>query len=156
MSFIERHGLRFAYVSGAMANGIASVELVELIAATGCLGFFVLLVSVLRPEKAIHRRARARSFRWSSALCATIHSPNEPGADCSGGSYTRYAVRKVSAAAYMKLTQVLFAMHLADRLTSMGCAAQNYPLPRSHVQRLHVTLCGLHRVKWLISCLRRG
>lgn len=38
--FRRAHGLRYAYVAGAMANGIASVELVEAMARGGMLGFF--------------------------------------------------------------------------------------------------------------------
>ena len=38
-SFCEIHGTRFAYVSGAMANGIASAELVIAMANANMLGF---------------------------------------------------------------------------------------------------------------------
>jgi hypothetical protein len=39
-SFTEAHGLRFPYVAGAMANGIATPELVVALARSGMLGFF--------------------------------------------------------------------------------------------------------------------
>ena len=39
-AFRRDHGVRYAYVTGAMANGIASVELVEAVARAGMLGFF--------------------------------------------------------------------------------------------------------------------
>ena len=39
-SFCEIHGVRFPYVSGAMANGIASTRLVIAMARAGFLGFF--------------------------------------------------------------------------------------------------------------------
>ena len=39
-SFAEVHGLRFPYVAGAMANGIATVALVSELARNGFLGFF--------------------------------------------------------------------------------------------------------------------
>ena len=39
-AFREAHGLRFNYVAGAMANGIASVELVIAMAHAGMLGIF--------------------------------------------------------------------------------------------------------------------
>src|SRR5690242_10219262 len=38
--FGREHGARYAYVTGAMANGIASVELVEAGARAGMLSFF--------------------------------------------------------------------------------------------------------------------
>lgn len=39
-SFCETHGLRFPYVGGAMANGIATTTMVAELARAGCLGFF--------------------------------------------------------------------------------------------------------------------
>ena len=39
-NFRADHGLRYAYLAGAMANGIASVEVVEAMARAGMLGFF--------------------------------------------------------------------------------------------------------------------
>ena len=39
-SFCTDHGIRFPYVAGAMANGIASVEIVVAMANAGMLGFF--------------------------------------------------------------------------------------------------------------------
>lgn len=39
-AFRVAHGLRYAYVAGAMAGGIASVDLVVDMAQAGCLGFF--------------------------------------------------------------------------------------------------------------------
>ena len=39
-SFCEIHGIRFPYVSGAMANGIATTQLVIAMAKNGMLGFF--------------------------------------------------------------------------------------------------------------------
>ena len=39
-SFTELHGVRFPYVAGAMANGIASTELVCAMANAGFLSFF--------------------------------------------------------------------------------------------------------------------
>lgn len=39
-AFRQQHGLQLAYVAGAMAGGIASVDLVVDMARAGCLGFF--------------------------------------------------------------------------------------------------------------------
>ena len=39
-SFRRDHGLRYAYVSGAMANGIGSVEIAEAMGRAGMLGVF--------------------------------------------------------------------------------------------------------------------
>ena len=39
-SFRADHGLRYAYVAGAMANGIASTQLVDAMGRAGMVGFF--------------------------------------------------------------------------------------------------------------------
>jgi trans-AT polyketide synthase, acyltransferase and oxidoreductase domains len=39
-SFTQTHGVRFPYVTGAMANGIATTQLVAEVGRAGCLGFF--------------------------------------------------------------------------------------------------------------------
>src|SRR5438045_4939978 len=39
-SFRAEHGLRYAYVTGAMANGIGSADIVEAMSQAGMLGFF--------------------------------------------------------------------------------------------------------------------
>ena len=39
-SFTELHGVRFPYVSGAMANGIATTQLIIAMSNAGFLGFF--------------------------------------------------------------------------------------------------------------------
>src|SRR5437899_12721842 len=39
-SFRADHGLRYAYVAGAMANGIGSEQIVEAMSRAGMLGFF--------------------------------------------------------------------------------------------------------------------
>ena len=38
--FKRRHGLKYAYVAGAMANGIASTALVKTMGENGMVGFF--------------------------------------------------------------------------------------------------------------------
>jgi NAD(P)H-dependent flavin oxidoreductase YrpB (nitropropane dioxygenase family) len=39
-SFLEVHNLRFPYIAGAMANGIATTDIVIAMAKAGMLGFF--------------------------------------------------------------------------------------------------------------------
>ncbi|MBM74321.1 MAG: 2-nitropropane dioxygenase [Proteobacteria bacterium] len=103
--FTECLGLRFPYVSGAMANGIATVEIVEEMARIGCMGFFGAAgLSLERVEQAIQRLSSLtdKNMPWGSNL---IHSPNEPELEeavCD--LYLKYRTRCVSAAAYMKLT----------------------------------------------------
>ncbi len=55
-AFRAEHRLQYAYVSGAMANGIGSVEIVEAMAAAGMLGVFGAAgLPLARVEAAIDR-----------------------------------------------------------------------------------------------------
>ena len=103
-AFRLAHGLRYAYVAGAMANGIASVELVEAMARSGMLGFFGAAgLDVERIEAAIQRLSdnlAGRPFGFN-----LIHSPNEPDREAATVDlYLRRGVRLVEAAAYLGLT----------------------------------------------------
>ncbi|MDJ0836705.1 MAG: PfaD family polyunsaturated fatty acid/polyketide biosynthesis protein [Acidobacteriota bacterium] len=75
-SFCDDHGLRYPYVSGAMANGIGSVAIAVAMARAGMLGFFG--AAGLTP-KAVARaiediRAQAGDAPFGVNL---IHAPNE-------------------------------------------------------------------------------
>lgn len=103
-AFCRDHGLRFAYVAGAMANGIASVQLVEAMARAGMLGFFGAAgLDLDRIEKAIDRLTSSLAglpFGFN-----LIHSPNEPDREAATVDlYLRRGVRLVEAAAYLRLT----------------------------------------------------
>ncbi|HVE13268.1 MAG TPA: 2-nitropropane dioxygenase, partial [Elusimicrobiota bacterium] len=106
-SFLKTHGLRFACVSGAMANGIASVEIVEAMSRAGMLGFFGAAgLSVERVEAALDRlKASLGSAPWGMNL---IHSPNEPALeDAIVDLYLKKGVRLVEASAYLDLTPAI-------------------------------------------------
>ncbi|MEM1033579.1 MAG: PfaD family polyunsaturated fatty acid/polyketide biosynthesis protein [Myxococcota bacterium] len=113
-SFREAHGTRFPYVAGAMANGIATVELVAAMAKVGALGFFGAAgLGIEQIEDAlVHLDAAVGDGRaWGSNL---IHSPQEPGLeDATVALYLRRGVRRVSASAFMELTPavVRYALH---------------------------------------------
>ncbi len=109
-SFCEVHGTRFPYASGAMANGIASAEMVIAMAEAGFLAFFG--AAGLQPQSIEHaiEQIEARlgvpngkqTPSWGANL---IHSPNDPALEeAVAGLYLRRGVRRVSAAAYMGLT----------------------------------------------------
>lgn len=105
-SFAEVHGLRFPYVAGAMANGIATVALVSELARHGFLGFFGAAgLSPARVESAIDQLQRElgkTTANWGSNL---IHSPAEPALeDTIADLYLRRGVHCVEASAYMALT----------------------------------------------------
>lgn len=108
-SFSEVHHVRFPYVAGAMANGIASTRLVIAMARGGCLGFFGSAgLSPGRVEAALTELAAEldpQALSWGANL---IHSPNEPGLENAiVDLYLRRGVRRVSAAAYMALTPAI-------------------------------------------------
>ena len=108
-SFCETHGVRFPYASGAMANGIASTGLVIAMARAGFLGFFGAAgLAIERVESALDDLSRELGstdnggLPWGANL---IHSPNEPALEEGVADlYIRRQVRRVSAAAYMRLT----------------------------------------------------
>ncbi len=104
-TFCEAHSLRFPYVAGAMANGIASVELVTEMAKAGMLGFFGAAgLSHARIEQAVTTLRRVLDpggASWGSNL---IHSPDEPLHEAGTVElYLSHGVRRVSAAAYLSL-----------------------------------------------------
>ena len=105
-SFNEIHGTRFAYVAGAMANGIASVDLVNAMATQRMLAFFGAAgLSLGRVEKAIdalQRQLDPQQLPWGANL---IHSPAEPALEeAVADLYLRRGVRCVEASAYLALT----------------------------------------------------
>jgi trans-AT polyketide synthase/acyltransferase/oxidoreductase domain-containing protein len=102
-SFRADHGLRFAYLAGAMANGIGSADIVERMGQAGMLGFFGAAgLSLARVEAAIDRIQRARPFPHGFNL---IHTPNEPAHEAAVVDlYLRRGVRLVEASAYLDLT----------------------------------------------------
>ncbi|GIW81400.1 MAG: 2-nitropropane dioxygenase [Gemmatales bacterium] len=106
-TFRQRHGLRYAYVAGAMANGIGSVEIVEAMGRAGMLGFFG--AAGLSPDAvdaAIHS-LQSRLGREDSQPMGfnLIHSPNEPELENAiVDLYLRRHVRLVEASAFLDLT----------------------------------------------------
>ncbi|MEE8410629.1 MAG: 2-nitropropane dioxygenase, partial [Myxococcota bacterium] len=108
-TFAEVHGVRFPYVTGAMANGIATVRMVIAMAETGGLGFFG--AAGLQPavvDEALAEIGQAldgRHLAWGANL---IHSPSEPDLEeAIAELYLRRNVRRVSAAAFMRLTPAI-------------------------------------------------
>jgi trans-AT polyketide synthase, acyltransferase and oxidoreductase domains len=104
-SFRQDHGLRFACMSGAMANGIGSVEVVGAMGRHGLLGIFGaagLAVDVI--ERAIDRLERSLGGTIPFGM-NLIHSPAEPHMEASTVSlYLKRGVRLVEASAFLNLT----------------------------------------------------
>ncbi|TDD93522.1 PfaD family polyunsaturated fatty acid/polyketide biosynthesis protein [Actinomadura rubrisoli] len=100
--FCRTHGLRFPYVTGEMAGGIASVRLVTAVARAGMLGFFG--AAGLAPsdvERAVVRLSAdlGRTGGWGVNL---IHAPGAE--DIVADLLLRHGVPRISASAFLDLT----------------------------------------------------
>jgi trans-AT polyketide synthase/acyltransferase/oxidoreductase domain-containing protein len=105
--FMRQQGLAYAYIVGAMANGITSVEMVAAAGRAGMMGFFGaagLLPADIEP--ALQRLSDELGDRpYGSNL---IHNPAEPELEMATVEcYLRHDLRRVSASAYLALTQPL-------------------------------------------------
>lgn len=97
-------GLKYAYIAGAMANGITSVEMVAAAGQSGMVGFFGAGGLTLdQVEAAIHRlRQYPTRFPFGFNL---IHSPNDPDLEMAMARlYIKRGISLVSASAYIGLT----------------------------------------------------
>ncbi|TPW20595.1 MAG: 2-nitropropane dioxygenase [Elusimicrobia bacterium] len=111
-SFVRDYRIRYAYVTGAMANGIASEALVEAVARAGMLGFFGAAgLSPERVEAAIDRlQKNLGDLPYGFNL---IHSPNEQDLEGAVADlYIRKGVRLVEASAYLGLTDYIVRYRL--------------------------------------------
>jgi len=104
-SFNRAHGVRFPYVAGEMANGIATVASVVAMARAKMLGFFgaagLALPAVERAVGELRESLRGLD-NWGVNL---IHAPAEPGhEERLVDLLLRSAVPRVSASAYLDLT----------------------------------------------------
>ncbi len=112
-TFRRDHGLRYAYVAGAMANGIASVELVEAMARGGMLGFFG--AAGLGPERVASAVDRLqREIPGLPFGVNLIHSPNEPDIEAAVAELLNHrGVRLIEASAYLRLTMPVVRYRVA-------------------------------------------
>jgi PfaD family protein len=103
-SFRADHGLRYAYLAGAMANGIGSADIVEALGRAGMLAFFGAAgLSLPTIEAAIDRLQR--NLGSTPHGFNLIHTPNEPDHEAATVDlYLRRGIRLVEASAYLDLT----------------------------------------------------
>ncbi len=102
--FKKRHNLRYAYIAGAMANGITSVNMVEETARAGMLGFFgsagLPLDKIKSAINSLKHSIKNLPFGFN-----LIHSPNDPKLEAAVVDlYIKQNIRLVSASAYMDTT----------------------------------------------------
>ena len=104
MDFKKRHNLKYAYIAGAMANGISSVKMVKAMANNGMTAFFGSGgLSIERIEKAIfelQNTLKLKTFGFNF-----IHSPNDPDHEMAVANlYLKHNINLISAAAFMRMT----------------------------------------------------
>jgi trans-AT polyketide synthase, acyltransferase and oxidoreductase domains len=113
-SFREAHGVRWSYVAGAMAGGIASADLVLAMAKDGLLGFFGAGGLPLQAvEESVQRIANEvpADAAWG---CNLLNNPNEPEVEeKTVDLYLKYGVKKISASAYMGLSAAVVRYRLS-------------------------------------------
>jgi trans-AT polyketide synthase/acyltransferase/oxidoreductase domain-containing protein len=102
--FKERYDLRYAYIVGAMANGITSVNMVEKAGSAGLVGFFGAAGLALdQIELAIDRlQQNLKNIPFGFNL---IHSPSDPELEAAVVRlYLQRGINLVSTSAYLDLT----------------------------------------------------
>ena len=112
--FVLDHRLRYPCMSGAMANGIGSVEVVEAMGRRGMLGVFGAAgLPLAAVEGAIERIQRSLGEATPYAF-NLIHSPGEPDLESAVVDlYLRRRIRLVEASAFLNLTLPLVRYRVA-------------------------------------------
>jgi trans-AT polyketide synthase, acyltransferase and oxidoreductase domains len=128
-AFRARYGLRLAYMAGAMANGIASEELVRAMSAAGLMASFG--AAGVAPDRV---RTAIRSLRAdvpSEQLCVNfIHLPDAPERERTFAALlVEEGVTVVEASAFMAATPglVLYRARNADRVPNRVIAKVSRP-----------------------------
>ena len=112
-AFRQEHGVRFAYMTGAMANGIGSVEIAEAMGRAGMFGSYGAAgLSLERIGTAIDR---LKANLGDSPYCVNlIHSPNEPAHEMATAELLlKKGVSLVEASAYLDLTPAIVRYRVA-------------------------------------------
>jgi PfaD family protein len=112
-TFREDHALKFAYMTGAMANGIASADIVEAMCGAGMLGSFGAAgLSLERIEQNIDRIQKAAG---QASYCVNlIHSPNESAHEMATAELLlKRGVPLAEASAYLDLTPAIVRYRVA-------------------------------------------
>lgn len=127
--FCSAHGIKHAYMAGAMANGIASEELVIALGKTGILGSFGAGGLALdRIESAIHRIQQALpSGPYAFNL---IHSPSEAAIERrSVELYIKHGIKTIEASAFLGLTSSVVHYRVSGlQLSSAGHIEINHKI----------------------------
>ena len=103
-SFLEFYGVKYAYMTGAMAQGIASEEMVISLGKANILSSFGAGgLSPARIETAIHKIKQA--LQHKSFAFNLLHSPSEPAIERrSIDLYLQHQIRIIEASAFLDLS----------------------------------------------------
>jgi trans-AT polyketide synthase, acyltransferase and oxidoreductase domains len=125
--FLRHHGIRYPYMTGAMAAGIASEDLVIAVARAGFLGSFG--AAGLGPDRVERALLRLRRDIPGLPFAANlIHSPQLPRLErATVDLYLRHQVRCIEASAFVQLTPDVVRYRLAGlhREPSGGVRIEN-------------------------------
>lgn len=136
--FCEEHGTRFAYVTGSMATGIASAELVCAASRAGFLAFYGAGgLSLQRVERGVDEIIRELAGTPGAAWGANlIHSPDQPGLeDALVSTYLARGVDRIETSAFMSLSPAV----VRYATTGLRCDAQG------RIQRPHRVMAKISR-----------
>lgn len=112
-AFKKQHGVKYAYHGGAMANGIASVELVVALGKAGFLCSFGAAGLVPDAVEAAIRRIQAQLPNGPYAV-NLIHAPAEEALERGAVErFLKLGVKTVEASAYLGLTEHIVWYRLA-------------------------------------------
>ncbi|MFT5175432.1 MAG: trans-AT polyketide synthase/acyltransferase/oxidoreductase domain-containing protein, partial [Gammaproteobacteria bacterium] len=111
-SFLEAHNLRYPYMAGAMAHGIAGTELVLAMARAGMLGSYGAAGQSLADVERAIDCLQADPDRPVFAM-NLIHSPSEPTYEAAIVElYLARQIRLIEASAYLDLTAAVVRYRL--------------------------------------------
>ncbi|MES2939415.1 MAG: PfaD family polyunsaturated fatty acid/polyketide biosynthesis protein [Pseudomonadota bacterium] len=112
--FRARHGLRYAYVAGAMYRGVASTALVVRMGQAGCIGYLGtggMPLAWIESALAEVARSLPEGQPWGANLLANYSDPQME--DRTVDLLLRAGVQRVEAAAFMQMTPALVRWRLA-------------------------------------------
>ncbi|MFH2090871.1 MAG: PfaD family polyunsaturated fatty acid/polyketide biosynthesis protein [Pseudomonadota bacterium] len=103
-AFKKRHSLKYAYIAGAMANGIASAAMVKSMAQNGMLGFFgaggLCIDQIEKNIIDLKTTLKDKPFGFN-----LIHSLADPDHEMATVElYLKHQIHLISAAAFMRMT----------------------------------------------------
>ncbi|MEI6715291.1 MAG: PfaD family polyunsaturated fatty acid/polyketide biosynthesis protein [Verrucomicrobiota bacterium] len=128
-AFVQTHNLRFAYVVGEMARGIASVQMVVAAAKSGLMGFYGAGGQSIETIERSICEIEAGLSQGQSWGCNLIHSPHDPRMELELASLLlARRVRRVCASAFMSVEPsiVHYAFSGARRLASGAIERPNH------------------------------